>query len=55
MGRLSTTECTYLPTYLWSSAGVTNHGVADPRDAVPLSTLVCPAGLVLAGLRVVCL
>ena len=41
--------------WVWSLAGVAHHGVAHPWDAVPVSTLACPAGLVLAGLRVVCL
>ena len=40
---------------VWSSAGVAHHGVATPWDAVPFSTVACPAGLVLAGLRAVCL
>ena len=36
-------------------AGVGHHGAANPMDAVPLSTRARLAGLVLAGLRVVCL
>ena len=40
---------------VWSSAGVAHHGIANPWDAVPVSTLACLAGLVLAGLRAVCL
>ena len=39
----------------WSSAGVAHHGVANPMQAVPVSTRARLAGLVLAGLRVVCL
>ena len=39
----------------WSSAGVAHHGVANLMDAVPVSTRASLAGLVLAGLRVVCL
>ena len=39
----------------WSSAGVAHRGVANPMDAVPVSTRARLAGLVLAGLRVVCL
>ena len=41
--------------WVWSSAGVAQHGVANPWDAFPVSTLACLAGVVLAGLRVVCL
>ena len=43
--------------YLWvrSSAGVGYHGVASPKDAVPVLTLACPAGSVMASLHVVCL
>ena len=37
----------------WSPAGVAHHGVANPMDAVPVSTRARLAGLVLAGLRVV--
>ena len=40
---------------IWSPAGDAHHGAADPMDAVPVSTRACLAGLVLAGLRVVCL
>ena len=39
----------------WSSAGMAHHGAAIPLDAVPVSTRARLAGLVLAGLRVVCL
>ena len=35
--------------------GVAHHGVANPMDAIPISTRARLAGLVLAGLRVVCL
>ena len=35
--------------------GVAHHGVANLMDAVPVSTREHLAGLVLAGLRVVCL
>ena len=42
-------------SWIWSSAGVAHHGVANPLDAVPVSTRPRLAGLVLAGLRVVCL
>ena len=42
-------------SWVWSSAGVAHHGVANPLDAVPVLTRARPAGLVLAGLRVVCL
>ena len=42
-------------SWVWSSAGVAHHGVANPLDAVPVSTRARLAGLVLAGLRVVCL
>ena len=41
-------------SWTWSSAGVAHHGVAIPLDAVPVSTRARLAGLVLAGLRVVC-
>ena len=44
-----------LRSWLWPSAGVAHHGVASPEDAVPVLTLACPAGSVLAGSRVVCL
>ena len=40
---------------IWSSAGVAHYGVAKPLDAVPVSTRAGLTGLVLAGLRVVCL
>ena len=40
---------------IWSPAGVAHHGAANLMDAVPVSTRACLAGLVLAGLRVVCL
>ena len=40
---------------IWSPAGVAHHSAANPMDAVPVSTRACSAGLVLAGLRVVCL
>ena len=36
-------------------AGEAHHGVASPDDAVPVLTLACPAGSVLAGLLVGCL
>ena len=36
-------------------AGVAHHGVASPEDAVPVLTLACRAGSVLASLCVVCL
>ena len=39
----------------WSSAGVAHHGVANPMDAVPVSTRARLADIVLAGLHVVCL
>ena len=39
--------------WVWLSPGVAHHGVAYPWDAVPVSTLTCPGGLVLANLRVV--
>ena len=42
-------------SWVWLSAGVAHHGVANPWEAVPVSTLACLAGLVLAGLRAVCL
>ena len=42
-------------SWVWSSAGVAHHGVANPWDAVPVLTLACLAGLVLAGLRAVSL
>ena len=41
--------------WAWSSAGAAHHGVTNPLDAVPVSTRAHLAGLVLAGLRVVCL
>ena len=41
--------------WVWSSAGMAHHGVTSPWYAVPVSTLACLAGLVLAGLRAVCL
>ena len=41
--------------WLWSLAGMAHHGVASPEDAVWVLTLAYPAGLVFAGLRVVCL
>ena len=41
--------------WVWSSAGVAHHGVANPLDAVPVSTRARLACLMLAGLRVVCL
>ena len=34
-------------SWVWSSAGVAHHGVADPRDAVPVPILARLAGLVL--------
>ena len=37
------------------AGGVAHHGAAFPLDAVPVSTRARLAGLVLAGLRVVCL
>ena len=40
---------------IWSPAAVAHHGAANPMDAVPVSTCACLAGLVLAGLHVVCL
>ena len=39
---------------IWSPAGVAQHVVTNPWDAVPVSTLACLAGSVLAGLRAVC-
>ena len=42
-------------SWTWSSAGVAHHGVANPMNAVLISTRARLAGLVLAGLRVVCL
>ena len=42
-------------SWVWSPAGVAHHGVANQWDAVPVSTLACLAGLVLGGLRAVCL
>ena len=42
-------------SWVWSSAGVAHHAVANPLDAVPVSTRARLAGLVLAGLCVVCL
>ena len=44
-----------LRSWVWSSAGVAHHGAAIPLDAVPVSTRARLPGLVLAGLRVVCL
>ena len=44
-----------VPSWVLSLAGLAHHGVANPWDAVPVSTLACLAGLVLAGLRAVCL
>ena len=40
-------------SWVWSLAGVAHHGVANPLDAVPVSTRARLAGLLLAGLRVV--
>ena len=40
--------------WLWSLAGVAHHGVASPEDAISSWTLACPAGLVFACLRAVC-
>ena len=44
-----------LRAWVWSSAGVVHHGVARPEDTVPVLTLACPAGSLMAGLHVVCL
>ena len=40
-------------SWVWSMVGVAHHGVANPLDAVTVSTLAYLAGLVLAGLRAV--
>ena len=40
---------------MWSSAGMAHHGVANPLDAVRVSTRARLAGLMLAWLCVVCL
>ena len=42
-------------SWVWSPADVAHGVVANPWDAVPVSTLACLAGLILASLRVVCL
>ena len=42
-------------SWVSSSAGMAHHGVANLLDAVPVSTRAPLAGLMLAGLRVVCL
>ena len=42
-------------SWVWLLAGVAHHGVGNQWNAVPVSTLACLAGLVLAGLRAVCL
>ena len=42
-------------SWTWSLAGVAHHGVTNSLDAIPVSTRARLAGLVLAGLRVVCL
>ena len=39
--------------WVWSWACAAHHGVANTEYAVRVLTLACPAGLVLAGLRVV--
>ena len=41
--------------WVWPSVGVAHHGVADLLDTVPFSTPACLGGVMLAGLRVVCL
>ena len=42
-------------SWVRSSASGAHHDVTNPWDAVPVSTLACLAGWVLAGLRAVCL
>ena len=44
-----------LCSWAWWSVGVAHHGVASPLEDVPVSTRARLAGLVLAGLSVVCL
>ena len=41
-------------SWVWLPAGVAQHVVANPWDAVPVSTLACLDRWVLAGLRAVC-
>ena len=41
-------------SWAWSPVGAAHHGAAILLDAVPVSTRARLAGLVLAGLRVVC-
>ena len=41
-------------SWVWSPAGLAQHVVTNAWDAVPVSTLACLAGWVLAGLRAVC-
>ena len=57
VGRLRDGRVTifFFFSLVWASASVAHHGVANPLDAVPVSTRARLAGLALAGLRVVCL
>ena len=41
-------------SWVWLPAGVAQQVVTNPWDAVPVSTLACLAGWVLAGLRAAC-
>ena len=58
MVGLSVVECwnpgVVRRSWVWSPAGVAHHVVANPWNAVPVSTLACLAGWVVAGLRAVC-
>ena len=41
-------------SWAWLTLGVAHHGVANTWGAVPVSTLACLAGLLLASLRADC-